>query len=352
MVGDAGNAILFIISLLVCVVLSAYGLCVAAHCFIVTVQGTVAGIDRIRWANELFFDWITQALTLLGIASIWLIPVGLLSRALRATWLVDHPTLRILIFAVPGLWLFFPMGLLSSLSSASRWQFVNAKVLGRMLRLTPQVFAFYVLTGVLVVAMAALGYVALITPAWYALPVAAVAGAALWLIYARLVGRLGWLIQELDDRPTASLKKKRTQGKKRPRKSRAVAVNDPWAVPEEEEEDPGTSEGPGYRVVEVQEKKAPRPAYMDPEPEPYDVAKEPVSHAPAKERLILNQAQVEREIELRTRTPPNPPPAFPLFSGVYSYPFYESTRTGWVWLAVCLFISGGMVRIVRDLFPF
>ena len=39
-------------------------------------------------------------------------------------------------------------------------------------------------------------------------------------------------------------------------------------------------------------------------------------------------------IELRTRKPPNPPPWSPMFSGVWTFPFYETTARAWVWLAV------------------
>ena len=52
-------------------------------------------------------------------------------------------------------------------------------------------------------------------------------------------------------------------------------------------------------------------------------------------RLELNQGQVEREIELRTRTPPNPPPRLPFFSGVWTFPGYESSQRAWLWLALC-----------------
>lgn len=352
-VGEAGNAILFVVTLLAWTVVAANTLIVAAHCYFVVVQGTVAGIDRVEWPDEPVYDWLLQALNLVGLAAIWLVPVGFLSKALAPHLLPGDPALRFLLLAGPGMWLLFPVTLLSSMGSVSRWQILNGRVLAGLLALAPQVFFFYVLSGGLILVAAALAYFGLFTPGWYALPVAAVLGSAAWLIHARLLGRVGWLLQQRFNRATCAAGKKSDHpaGKPRPRKTRAVAVNDPWAVADEEEQPPRKPK-PAYKAVEVPPKKARRPAYMDPEPEPYVLADEPAPAAPLAPRLELNQEQVEREIELRTRKPPNPPPDYPLFSGVWTFPGYETTQKAWVWLAVYGGATGFVTRGLIVLFPF
>lgn len=343
--GNAGPVIIFVCLMVVLVYIGTYFLCYAAHCYFVTVQGTVAGLDRVEWPDEPVVDWLLQAISLLGLMSIWLVPVGFAANALRNDWLVGHGGLRVVLLAVPGFWLIFPVSLLSSLASQSRWQFVNGRVLAGLGRLLPALVVFYACTSVLVAVVAALVALALFSPVWYVLPLAAVAGTAGWLIHARLVGRLGWLLQEkLDPVPTSTPKK---AGKRRKRSS-GVEVQDPWADPEPAEEPAGPL---GYQVVEKPVPKAPRPAYMDPEPDPYVMASEPEA-VQAAPKLALNEAQVERELELRTRTPPNPPPRYPLFSGVYTFPAYRTTLRAWVWLAFWGLWAGTVARMVFLLFPF
>ncbi|MFO0841488.1 MAG: hypothetical protein U0797_03675 [Gemmataceae bacterium] len=289
----------------------------------------MAGLDEVKWPDEPMFDWLVQAAGFLGLVAVWLAPVGLLWRALGQAWLPDQPALRFFLMAGPALWLFFPLTLLSSMVSASRWQVLNGRMLGGLLRLSPSLLIFYPVTAALLAAAGALGYLGLFSPAWYALPLAAAFGAAALLIHARLVGRLGWQLQQLRAPRSRPAKAKR----KPKQKSRAAISQDPWAAEEEGEED--VPAAPGYRVVEVPEPKAPRPHYMDPEPEPYTMADTPAAAETAEEpRLQLNQEAVEREIELRTRTPPNPPPEYPMFSGVWTFPFYQTTMSAWVLLAV------------------
>ena len=352
-VGAAGNAILFVVCLVLWTYLAAYTVSLASHCYLVVVQGTVAGVDRVHWPDEPIYDRLLQAATLLGLAALWVVPIGILSRALGPHWMPEQPALRLLILAVPGLWLFFPFILLSSLASVSRWQIFNIRVIVGLLGLAPQLLLFYAFSGVALGGAVALGFTGLFTTAWYALPIAAVLGSAAFLIHGRLLGRLGWLLQQRVEaaEPRVSKKANRATTKKRPRKSRAVAVRDPWAVREEEEDESPPAE-PGYRIVEVEPKKAPRPAYMDPEPDPYTLADEPESVAPAPPRLELNQAQVEREIELRTRTPPNPPPRIPMVSGVWTFPGYESSRKAWVNLAVWGLFTGAVTRGLILFYPY
>jgi hypothetical protein len=348
MLGAAGNALFFIGSLMVCGLLTGYTLCYAAHCYLVVVQGTTAGIDKVRWPDEPFFDWIRQSLLLCFLVLIWLAPIGILSRALGSEWLVHQPSLRFLILAVPALWILFPITLLSSLASSSRWQILSGRVIVGLFRLAPAMLLFYLVSAVLIVSATTLGYLGLFSATWHLIPVAAAVGSAGWLIHARLVGRLGWKLQQLTNSPIP--KRNRPPEKKAQRKSKHVKSHDPWAIPEEQEEESNQIYAlEGYKVEEV---KPRRPAYMDPEPDPYEVADEPTPQATRPQVLELNQAQVQREIELRTRTPPNPSPKYLLFSGVYTFPFYATTLKVWFQLSLWALLSGGSVRLARLLFPF
>ena len=227
---------------------------------------------------------------------------------------------------------------------------------------------FYLITGVLLAAASVCTYVGLFTPGWYVLPIAAVVGSSVLLIHARLLGRIAWLMGQLDDRPRPQ-KKAPTSSGKRPkpalaragRRKKAVSSHDPWAQPEEDaaEQEPSGEEPPvpGYKVVEIEEKeqRPPRPSYIEPEPDPYTLAEpQPEPEPPPLEPSILEREKVhiEREIKLRERVPPNPPPAFPLFSGVFTFPGYPTSLKAWLWLILGGLATGAVGRVVISLFPF
>jgi hypothetical protein len=129
-------------------------------------------------------------------------------------------------------------------------------------------------------------------------------------------------------------------------------VIDPWAVPEEEDLPEGKEEGMGYRLIEPVEKPRPaRAAYLDPEPDPYEVANSVDEPQVRACHIELEQSQIDREVELRTRKI-DPPPAFPLFSGVYSFPAYQTTLKALVWLSCWGLFTGGLLRWVLSYAPF
>ncbi len=142
--------------------------------------------------------------------------------------------MRFLYLAVPGLWLFFPVGLLSSLSAESKWIVFRSSIVGVMLRVFPSTLMFYILTSVLAVGTAALWYAAVFKEGGLALVMlAGPVGAAAFLIYARLLGRLSMMIHrrnpskaELDDLERAERQRKK-------KKRRPVAVDSPTNDAEE-----------------------------------------------------------------------------------------------------------------------
>ena len=116
----AGPVIVFMFLLVGTVIVSTYVLAYAAYCFLVVVQDTAAGIDEVIWPNEPVQDWLGEAVYLLALIAIWLAPAGILARALREDLLPEDGPLRLLVLAGPGLWLYFPIGLLSSTTGSGK----------------------------------------------------------------------------------------------------------------------------------------------------------------------------------------------------------------------------------------
>ncbi|MFO0926581.1 MAG: hypothetical protein U0736_06010 [Gemmataceae bacterium] len=348
MVGAAGGAILFVCLFVLCVPLAAYTLLYALHCYRVTVQGTVAGIDRVEWPNEPPIDLLIGGLPTLALLAVCLIPVGLIGRALPDAVLPDRPTGRVLLVLVPFAWLVLPLGLLSALASSSRWMPLSGQVLLGLARLVPALVVFYAVTAVLIAALLALAAFTLLVD-FRLVPVATAGAAALWLIHARLVGRIGWLLHRVEmpappPRPRPAVPKRRR---------RRATVHDPWAVPDEDDEPPAHRPSSGYRVMtEDDEAPPPRPSYLGPEPEPYTLATPDESSAEESAREpVVPREVLEREVALRTREPPNPPPAYPLVSGVYTYPAYPTTRRAWFYLTLAGSASAVLVRATMSLWP-
>ena len=59
-----------------------------------------------------------------------------------------------------------------------------------------------------------------------------------------------------------------------------------------------------------------------------------------------------RELALRMRLPPNPPPRWPLAEGVLSFPFYDTSRKPWVGLSIWGLATLFMFRLVLEFWPF
>jgi hypothetical protein len=239
MLGAFGSVLLFLIALMGTVVVGAYALGYAARCLLVVVQDTASGAEEPSWPAEPMLDWLGQSLHVAALPVLVLVPVGFLMRGLSDRLFPTDPGLRFLVLAVPALWLLFPVALLSSLASASRWNVFRPLILARLARLFPATAVFYLVSAVLAALAAAVWYLALFCP-WgpILLPVAAAMTGLFWLVYARMLGRVAWLIGRLgplgpqvktdEDAPLVPKKKKRKQAR--------PVVTDPWAVPEEEEE--------------------------------------------------------------------------------------------------------------------
>jgi len=352
-VGAAGNAILFIFSLIGLVIMTVYALAWAGHCYLVVVQGTAAGSDRVGWPDEPIFDWIVRGLFPTSLVVVLLGGAAILARALGPSFLPNQPELRFLLLAVPMVWLLFPVAMLSSLASNAGFSIFSFRLLWRLVQLGPALPLFYLVTAVLVPAAAALLSVGLLTRAWYVLPIAVVFAGAVLLLHARFLGRIGWMLSQLDFRSRKKAPRQKDQEDESPR---PLHVNDPWAEPEPNpllapEPAPG-----GYRVVEIEEEtplpKTAKPA--DPyerDDQPYALADEPLPEKPAPEMPPVDEESVKRELRLRERIPEDPPPARPLLDGLWTFPFYESTLKAWFWLGLSGLAMGVFARAALAFWP-
>jgi hypothetical protein len=393
-VGEAGNAILFIVTLVATTIVATYILAFAAYCVLLVVQDTAAGVDKVVWGGEPVYDWMLRSLHVIGIAFIWLAPAGILARALG-----DMEAFVAL--AALGLWLFFPVGLLSALGATSFWTPFRPAVVVQLLRVLPATAWFYGVSAVLVSAVAALWYASLFTAWGYLLPVAAAAGATVLLIYARLLGRVAWLIRRLKPLKAAAPRQPARPAERQPERRRpkaggkarrkpAAEVQDPWAVPEApapeddsgsrsarpvegyglaSEESPAAEEGPKPRKKKAYEPPHPleieRYEFNSEEPaRPPDLTPldgyDPVGLEPLPPEERSATADAERlgrtvsDFEKRLLQPrkPEPVPALPLVSGVFSFPFYESSLKAWLWLAVGGLALGMCLRGLVIYWPF
>ncbi|MGH7168853.1 MAG: hypothetical protein ACRELF_08405 [Gemmataceae bacterium] len=376
--GAAGPAIIFVMLLAASTIVGICVLAYAARCVLVVVQETGLGQDEIIWPSEPMQDWLGHAVQFVELVGIWLAPSALAARLLRDVWLPHDGALRVLMLAGPGLWLFFPIGLLSSLSAQSRWVPFRWTIFTRFLRVAPSAVIFYFLTALLLGVAVAPWYYALFGGKGFLLPAAAAVSAVVLFIYARLLGRLAWIIQRLPstERTPAQAKtekrpptvKPRAKKKRKPKPD----VHDPWGVPKEEaahkqaKRPPSAEKAkPGYHVPSAEEiegygfaaekpaepetppEKPPRsPLAMSPEEyEPIDLqdTSEAETPTPRESQSELFAEQVRQRIAERTRVKPVLP-AHPFLSGVYTFPLYSACLPNGLALFLAFLVIGGLVH--------
>ncbi|SRR5579883_447088 len=390
--GAAGPAIIFMCLFVLSIIVGLATLCFAARSMLVVVQETGLGQDEIVWPNEPMQDWLGHAVQFIELLGIWLAPAALAARLLRNVWLPDDAALRILLLAGPGLWLFFPVGLLSSLSAESRWVPLRWTIVKCFLRIAPAAFVFYLLTAILLSAAVVPWYYALFGGRTVLLPAAAGVSAAVLFIYARLLGRLALMIQHLPvprRAPAKAKAPKRPQPSGKKKRKPRREVQDPWVAAAEDEEKerkklerfpwakeqsqakpktgyhvPSAEEIEGYGFAaeqptapEAAPEKKPRSRFaQSPEEyEAYDVRGTPESGASAPRELqdAHFAEQVRQRIAERTRALPVLPP-HPFLNGVYTFPFYSACMASWLTLSLAFLAEGGivhqMIEVGRQLF--
>ena len=185
------NAFLFV-PLLAFTWIFALGLSiVASHYFLVVLEGTAAGNDKVELPEEPLLDsfWKPFYLALLGI--VWCAPGFLVAWTAGA----ENSALRLTLLIL-WCWLLFPIGMLSSLSASSRWSPLWVGLFSRMAQRPRQVGQFYVLSLPVFGAFAVCFYILTARPhtALEIVLFLAPLAAAAYLVYARLLGRIGLVL--------------------------------------------------------------------------------------------------------------------------------------------------------------
>jgi hypothetical protein len=360
--GTIPSTIFFVMALVSSTILGAFVLAYAAHCFLVVMEGTSAGMDDIPWPDDPFLDWLWMPIYLLCLLAFWALVAGL------GLYLIDPDRL----WTLPGLagvafvalWLGFPISLYSSLGARSLLSLLYLPLLRRLVRRLGHLLALYLLTLPVLAVACGLVYQALTSDWWWLLPAAVLAPMAMF-IHARLLGRLGWLISY-----RTPLKKKKTRKAANPLKKLKVEVVDPWSFPEEEREEGLDESVPGETA---------EPLALDrPEPlqQPYGVMSEDqarqswakgskdtpldTGYAVAPPSATPGHDQppppppvqpLPMEERLRRENQPPQPPRYVFWSGVLAFPFYLRTLGPWFFLAFCGLIELFFLRLMVALLP-
>src|SRR5262249_35760261 len=153
-----GQPILFVCSMVLWVLVLTYTLAFALRTYLIAVQGTSAGIDKVEWPDEPILDWLIASIPTVIMMLLWLIPPGLLSRALKAELPGLSSPERFFLLAGPFLWFFLPIGLLSSMAASSPWVPLTPRVVIGLIRLAPYTLLFYLVSAVMFALCAWVGY--------------------------------------------------------------------------------------------------------------------------------------------------------------------------------------------------
>jgi hypothetical protein len=391
MVPDFGAAmqvlvffVVTILQILLCLAVFSY----SGHSFLNILINTSAGNDVVQWPKDPYQDWVFKFFYLLWILAVWSVPAALLLLPLQLP-------LPLLFIGITGvLWLAFPVTLLSSLSASSSWIVLRGLIVGLLLQRAGTLLRFYLSTGVLLALCVSLGYAAALSS--YALLVvpAAALGAYSLFVYARLLGRLGWVTslkkasrrkkeeasrpEEADrvvtfdpwhvaeePKPAVAPEPRPGPSRKKPARKkvakRTSRVVDPWAVPKEappqppavSPEEPEDPLGPARGTYELSALDAPLPSpvneeRLDPDLTGYDMAA-PQQIAPVPD--VVPPAVAEYEAKLAApRRPPKLPPR-PLLDGVYRFPFYAESSGPLGFVALGLLGIFCLLRLQLELFP-
>lgn len=333
-----------------------------AHALLAVIQETAAGNDQMTWPGDPWTERLASFGYLLLHVCMWLGPVWLLGRV--EILLLPTPYLAAIAFLF--FWFIFPVSLLSALSSPSGLAMLRLSVLANLLRMCPSLFVFYLVSGtVLAGALGVFGLVIFMTNlepievpgvtlldwllelsltvgTFLLIPGAALIAAAGVLIYARLVGRLGLLVRQVQEQGRASRVATAAQ------QVHGESTADP--EPATLELLPLSSSSSSENVVAVRTDDVPLAAAHGQAPAtPVETfrALPPDSDSRQKAALgvrYLVPSRLETRL-LRARSQPEPP-RWVFFSGVYSFPFRRTNLRPLLVLTLGNLIVGVVLYLV------
>jgi hypothetical protein len=330
----------------------------AAHYFLVVIDSSASGYEKIAWPDEGLTDFFWKVFYLAWLAGIWMAPFIIVSR------LISHDALWRFAIVAGSFWLFLPIGMLSSLSAHSPWMPFWPGLFSRMSQRPQATVSFYLLSIPISVVLVGAFHAIMMredTAMAQCLFLAPLAAAA-YLIYARTLGRLGLVLTFTkggeNERP-----KKKKKTKKPAENIPAAGEHTEQPIYKQPSELPPIDtpfEGPvtGYNVQ-------------------FDNRLPPADVAPAARRPLIDDDEDLTPLTMEAgepdpvtekKPPPPPPPSAeemalwdttkrvkepkqPWDSSLVAFLFEEKTLQRWLILAVGLAILGGLCTALRELRP-
>jgi hypothetical protein len=214
-VGMAGQLMIWFSVLIGETLLGLAVLAYAGYSFLTVLINTSAGNEEVIWPGDPYQDSLFMGFYLAWLAAVWAVP------AVLVTSLIQPPGWLYVVTAASLVWAVFPITVLSSLSGSSRMMLLRPVIIGLWLKHLQTVVPFYLATAIVVAASCASLYYGT-TQSMAVLFVAAPLSAFGILVYARLLGRVGWVI---------TWKTPKKVQRQAPEETSAVVTFDPWHVP-------------------------------------------------------------------------------------------------------------------------
>jgi hypothetical protein len=256
----------------------------ASHYYLTVLEGTGTGSKEVTWISEPILDNFWKFWYMLWLFGLWFGPAYLIGRA----WTAGSESIWLkLAIPIAVVWLCYPISQLSSLSASTIWLPLTADVFARLAQKPAVTLGFYLVSiPVLVLFAVAFKWAFLTESQWELLFVGAPLMVLAGFLYARLIGRLAFVLAF-----TKSIFQERK--KKKPKAEEGAkqqAQNDEEVVPTIRQ----PSELPPLKTVEG-------------DLVGYDVQFE---EAPVSRRRVRAEA-VELDDENEPSTRPKPPPLPP-----------------------------------------
>lgn len=187
----------------------------ASHYYLTVLEGTATGSKDVTWYSEPILDNFWKFWYMLWLFGLWLGPGYLLAAAMAAS--ADTAWLKLWL-PIAIVWLLYPVSQLSSLSASTIWLPLTPDVFARLAQKPSVTLGFYALS-IPVLALFALAFKwAFMTKGdWHLLflgaPLVVLAG----LLYARLIGRLAFVLRFTKSIFRTKKKKPKTETATKPR---------------------------------------------------------------------------------------------------------------------------------------
>ncbi len=185
----------------------------ASHVFLSVLQSTAAGSDETDWPDETLIEYLWKGVFFAWTLFVWMGP-GLTVAAILSTGTGQSVWLSTGVF----FWLVLPFALLSALSSNSVWLPFNPELFYRFSQRPIRVVQYYVFTAMVVAGCVGGLYLLFATGGSVGvgtLLLGPVLIAVTWLLLARLLGRLGYILTFTDDATPVPRKRRRPDRRRR-----------------------------------------------------------------------------------------------------------------------------------------